>query len=361
MLAWDQAFFRAGTFEPDPSQSAEVNRGAYLVQGLGHCGACHNGRGLAGNSQVSEQLQGGKIQDWYAPNLTSDVHEGIGRYSDAQLVAYLKTGLAPGMGVASGPMAETIHDSLSKLTDADLHAMAAYLKSTKPETNYAAVQRSDYTGPVPAGRETYLSYCSSCHQPNGQGIPGAVAALAGNGAVLAGGPQNVIRTVLGGIEAKQTESPMPAIGQGMTDQEIADVTNYVRQAWGNTAPPNAGPGDVAKLRESTDISLYGARTGDCPAVMPPEVAAAVANPNTGIAVALQAVTQANILQTVEQIVPKVKAAAPHAQPADIVNGLTLAFCPAVRQDANTPEQRKPLAIGQFSVRVYSEIRSNGKD
>jgi mono/diheme cytochrome c family protein len=361
LLAWDEAFFHEGTFQPDPSKSAEVNRGAYLVQGLGHCGECHNGNGMLGNGAASKPLQGQEIQNWYAPNLTSDVHEGIGKYSDDQLVSYLKTGQAVGMGAAAGPMAETIHDSLSKMTDADLHAIAVYLKSTPAEASYAATQRSSYTGPVPAGRDAYLTHCSSCHQPDGKGIKGSVASLVGNGAVLAGGPQDVIRTILGGLEAKGTEAPMPAVGNGMTDQEIADVTNYVRQAWGNKAPPNAGAGMAGDLRQSTVTALYGPASGACPAISPPSLATAVADPKSGISAALRAMTEATVLQTVEQIVPKVKAAAPHAQQADIVNGLTLAYCPIVRQEAGTSQQQKVGRIGEFSERVYSELQSNGKD
>ena len=361
LLAWNEAFFHEGTFQPDPAKSAEVNRGAYLVQGLGHCGECHNGNGMLGNGSISKPLQGGAIQNWYAPNLTSNVQEGVGKYSDNQLVSYLKTGHAEGMGAASGPMAETIHDSLSKLNDADLHAMVAYLKSTKPETSYKPEQKSAFTGPQPVGRDTYLNYCVSCHQPNGQGIPGAVASLVGNGVVLARGPQDVIRTILGGIEAKGTDSPMPAIGTGMTDQEISDVTNYVRQAWGNQAPPTAGPGMAGNLRSSTVTSLYGPPSGDCPEISPPEIAAAVADPKTGIADSLRAMNQANVLQTAEQIVPKVKAAAPNAGQADIVNGLTLAYCPIIRHDGQLPEAQKITQLDQFSQRVYSELKTNGKD
>jgi mono/diheme cytochrome c family protein len=359
LLAWDEAFFKAGTFKPDPRQSAEVNRGAYLVQGLGHCGACHNGHGTLGNGSVAEPLRGGPIQDWYAPNLTSDVHEGIGKYSDAQLVSYLKTGQADGMGAAAGPMSETIHDSLSKLTDADLHAMVAYLKSTHAEPSYQAAERSDYTGAQPAGRETYLNFCVSCHQPNGQGIKGAVAPLGGNGSVLARGPQDVIRAVLGGIEAVGPEAPMPAVGAGMSDRQVADVTNYIRQAWGNKAPPNAGPGTVAHLRKSTVKVNYGGNAGPCPPVEPPAIATAVSDPN--IKDALQNTNAANVLQSVEQILPKVKSAAPQAQQADIVNGLTLAYCPVVRQDKSIPEPQKVTQLDQFSERVYSELKSNGKE
>jgi mono/diheme cytochrome c family protein len=154
LLAWNEAFFREGTFQPDPAKSAEVNRGGYLVQGLGHCGECHNGRAILGNGSAAQPLRGGAIQDWYAPDLTSDVHEGIGKFSDDQIVEYLKSGQATGIGVAAGPMAETISDSLSKLTDDDLRAIAAYLKSTPAEASYRSAQRSDYTGPQPVGRET---------------------------------------------------------------------------------------------------------------------------------------------------------------------------------------------------------------
>ncbi len=360
LLAWDQAFFRAGTFEPDAGKSAEVNRGAYLVQGLGHCGACHNGRGVLGNGPAAQPLRGGPIQDWYAPNLTSDVHEGIGKYSDDQLVTYLKTGQATGIGVAGGPMAETIHGSLSKLIDPDLQAIAAYLKSTQPEISYTITQRSDYTGPQASGRETYLNHCSSCHQLNGQGLEGAVASLVGDGAVLAGGPQDVIRVILGCIEAKGTDAPMPAVGYGMTDQLVADVTNYVRQAWGNSAPPNAGGGMVGDLRQSTVTALYGSRSGTCPPIAPPEIAAVVSNPQTGISDALHAMTSANVSQTVDGILPKVQGAVPHARMADIVNGLTLAYCPIVR-GSNLPEPQKVTQLSQFSEQVYSGIKSKGKE
>jgi mono/diheme cytochrome c family protein len=204
---------------------------------------------------MAQQLQGGPIQDWYAPNITNDVHDGIGKYSDDQLFSYLKNGVAPGMGVVAGPMAETVHDSLSKFTDADLHAVIAYLRSTKPETTYKSTVASDFTGQAPRGREAYLSNCASCHQLNGQGVAGAVPPLAGNGAVLAKGPEDVIRVVLGGIEAQGPYSPMPAVGRGMTDQQIADVTNYVRQAWGNQAPPTAGGGTVGALRATSFTAM----------------------------------------------------------------------------------------------------------
>jgi mono/diheme cytochrome c family protein len=359
LLAWNQLFFNAGTFQPDPSKSPEINRGAYLVEGLGHCGGCHNGRILAGNSSEAERLQGGELQNWYAPNITADVRQGVGKYSDEQLVTYLKTGLSQGVGVANGPMAETIHDSLSKLTDADLHAMVAYLKSTPAKTTYDNTHLTAFTGPTATGRDAYLNNCASCHQLDGKGIQGAVSSLVGDASVLAGGPQDVIRVVLGGIEARGSNAPMPAVGAGMSDQDIADVVNYVRQAWGNSAPATAGGGMVGDLRKVTSTAMN--LRGDCPKIDQPDIAGVVNDPKSGISDALHGLTLVNVEQTAEQIVPKVKAAAPHAQQADIVNSLTAAYCPLIKQDAQVQGAQKVVLFNNFSDQVYSVLTSKGKE
>ena len=172
LAVWDELFFHEGTFQPIQGKSAEVNRGAYIVEGLGHCGECHNGHNLLGDTAAAEPLHGGEIEHWYAPNITSDVHEGIGRFTDAQLFAFLKTGLASGMGVVVGPMAETVHDSLSKLTDEDVRAIIAYLRSTAPATSYSSTQETAYTGPVPAGRG-----CTSTIAPPATNSTGRVSPL----------------------------------------------------------------------------------------------------------------------------------------------------------------------------------------
>lgn len=361
LAVWDEMFLREGTFKPDPSKSAELNRGAYLVEGLGHCGECHNGRNLLGDTAMAQSLRGGPIENWYAPNITSDVHDGIGKYSDDTIAQYLKTGVAPGMGVVAGPMAETVHESLSKLTNPDIHAIVAYLKSTPAEPSYTSSERSAYTGPQPAGRQVYLNNCASCHQLDGKGLAGAVPSLVGNGAVLAAGPQDVIRVILGGIEAQGSYSPMPAVASGMTDQQVADVTNYVRQAWGNQAPPTAGGGSVGTLRPKTFTGMKIGPDGHCAAVVQPELAPLINDPKSGLQDALKAMTLENVLQTAHAVVSKIKAAAPHAAQADIVNSLTLAYCPVVRDDPKVPPATKDSTLDNFSLRVYSELQSNGKE
>jgi mono/diheme cytochrome c family protein len=271
----------------------------------------------------------------------------------------LKTGMAQGVGVASGPMAETIHDSLSQMTDADLAAIVAYLKSTPSKAGYQGRQDSAFAGPTPVGREVYLNDCTSCHQLDGKGIPNAVAALAGDGTVLAGGPQDVIRVILGGIEAHGTDAPMPAIGVGMSDRDIADVTNYVRQAWGNDAPATAAPGLVGDLRKSTRTTMnLGV---PCPPISQPAIAAAVADPNAGLAGALASMDLGNVLQTVRQVVPKAKQAAPEAAQADIVNALSEAYCPIIAGEPNLTYVQKVSRFNNFSERVYGAMTSSGKD
>jgi mono/diheme cytochrome c family protein len=361
LAVWDELFLREGTFKPDPAKSAEINRGAYIVEGLGHCGECHNGRNLLGDTAMAEPLRGGPIQHWYAPNITSDVHDGVGKYTDDQVFNFLKVGVSPGMGVVAGPMSETVHDSLRKLTDADIHAIVAYLKSTPAEPSYASEERSAYTGPYPAGRETYLNNCASCHQLDGSGVPGAVPSLVGNGAVLADGPDDVLRVILGGLEAKGGYAPMPAAGAGMTDQQIADVANYVRQAWGNLAPPNASPGEAGLLRPRTFTDMSIGPDGHCPTVVQPGLASVINDPNSGINDALRSMTLETVLQTAEKVVSKVKAAAPDAKQDDIVNSLTIAYCPVVEHDPRIPANMKVPALDHFSERVYSVLRTNGQE
>jgi mono/diheme cytochrome c family protein len=361
LAVWDELFLRKGTFRPDPTQSAEVNRGAYIVEALGHCGECHNGRNLLGDTAMADSLGGGPIEHWYAPNITSDVRDGIGKYSENQLFHFLKDGVAPGMGVAAGPMAETVHDSLSKLTDDDVHAIIAYLRSTPAKSSYVSAERTAFTGRYPAGRGVYLNNCASCHQLDGRGTPGAVPALAGNGAVLAKGPDDVIRVVLGGLEAQGEYAPMPAVGTTMSDQDIADVVNYIRQAWGNEAPPNAGPGEVAALRPTTFTAMRIGPDGHCDTVVQPDLARAINDPATGIMAALRAMTPDTLLQTAGLVVSKIKAAATHADRADIVNSLTIAYCPIVEHDTGIASALKVAALDHFSERVYSELYTGGHE
>ncbi len=157
LVTWRTLFFKPGELQPDPSRSPEVARGAYLVEGLGHCGECHNQHNVLGASSWSGRLEGGAIEGWYAPNITSDGQQGIGSWSEDQIATFLKTGTAPGKGVVLGPMQETIEHSLSYLTDEDLHAIAAYLKSVPGEQTHPNDAPSAFDTSHPPGGQAYLN------------------------------------------------------------------------------------------------------------------------------------------------------------------------------------------------------------
>ncbi len=150
-------------------------------------------------------------------------------------MTYLKTGTAPGNrpGVAAGPMRQTIMESLSKVKEEDLKAMVAYLRTVPAKQTYKPKDLAAFDTADAPGASTYLTYCSSCHQPDGKGIEGAVPALAGNTSVQSEGPETVLRVIYGGLAAQSGLAPMVAIGQQMTDVEVRNVTDYIRNSWGN--------------------------------------------------------------------------------------------------------------------------------
>jgi mono/diheme cytochrome c family protein len=353
LVAWRAAFFTEGTFKPDPSKSAQLNRGAYLVQGLGHCGECHNNNNLFGASKVAGRLQGGAIDDWYAPNITGDTLEGVGAWSQDQLATFLKTGAAPGgAGVALGPMMETIHNSLQYLNDDDIQAIAAYLKAVPGKATY----QESKVAVSATGADVYLNFCASCHQQNGHGVPGQIPALAGSGAVKAREADNVIRVVLGGLPATKSYAPMPALGSGMTDAQIAAVANYIRTAWGNAAPATAEAGTVGRLRGETHTLMAVNGLKGCPTdLTQPDIAKAVSAPDSPIAAQLKGITDANLLESVDAIVPKLKAAAPNAPKADLVNGLTASYCPMLLADSGMTEPQRAARLGAFSEILYGQL------
>jgi mono/diheme cytochrome c family protein len=357
VAGWNLLFFKPGEFQPDTSKSAQWNRGAYLVEGLGHCSDCHTPKNIAMAPVNSRAYAGGVQDNWYAPNISSDSKDGVGGWTDSDLVQYLRTGLSRTHGVVLGPMSQTIHESLAHMTDGDLHAIVAYLKSTPPQTSY-----HDRT-PVLAsnerpGAELYQTYCASCHQQNGRGETGKIPALADNGAVTAKGPQNVIRVVLGGLRAQGSYGPMPGFGTVMTDQQIADVTNYVRSAWTNTAPANAGPGDVSAVAKETRSVMAG--TQECPTPGTSPLDAAIADPASGIPDLLKGVNDEVLLQSANKIIAAVHAKAPGAPQADVVNELTDAYCPIVTADTSLDPAQRWDRLNRFGETVYTQLTTHGQ-
>jgi mono/diheme cytochrome c family protein len=248
MAVWRELYFSPGTFRPDPAKSAAWNRGAYLVDGLGHCSACHSPRNALGGIEKDKAWTGATIDGWFALNLTSELHTGLGGWTAQQIATYLKTGAVPGKTTALGPMAEVVKNSTSKMSDADLAAMAAYLKDIPANSTLRQGK------PVPdaarsAGATLYLDHCAGCHQAGGRGIPGVFPPLAGNGVVLAADPADILKVVLHGVPAQGKYVPMPGFAGQLSDQQVADLSNYLRTSWGNGAPPNTTSAMSAQLRK----------------------------------------------------------------------------------------------------------------
>ena len=251
-----------------------------------------------------------------------------------------------------------MHESLRKLTDDDLRDIVLYLKSTPAKEGFKKTEPAPGNERVAVNAQSYLNYCASCHMENGQGLAGAVPKLQGNGAVTAQGPENVIRVIVGGIQAQGAYSAMPAIGARMTDQEIADATNYVRKAWGNGAPATVGPGQIATLRAATQTLLAANPPGGCPKIAEGDTAKVIAQPD--VQKILASTDDQNILANAEQLIVKVRAGAPNAKQADIINSLTLGYCPVVAANKSlTTQGQRAEMLDEFSERVYTEIASQG--
>jgi len=247
ILGWRTLFFREGEFKPDPNQSAEWNRGAYLVEGLGHCGMCHTPINALGGSSETEAFQGGLIpmQNWYAPSLTSNKEAGLGEWSIKDITDLLRTGIS-NRGTVYGPMAEVVYNSLQYLTDEDIRAMAVYLKSigqsSPPEPPNSAVPTTESSLLLTLGKTVYDKQCASCHGADGKGKPPHYPPLAGNQSIQMASAVNPIRMVLnGGYPPGTFGNPlphgMPPFAQSLSDNEVAAVVTYIRTAWGNRGTP----------------------------------------------------------------------------------------------------------------------------
>src|ERR1700747_3755416 len=197
---WDLINFKPGVFQPDPAKPDVWNRGAYLVEGLGHCGTCHTPKNITGGDRGGEALQGALLQNWYAPDLTADPRTGMGSWSIEEIVRYLKTG-ANSYDIASGPMAEAVSNSTSKMTDADLLAIATYLKDRAPRNAKAVASLAAADPRMVAGKAIYEDRCAACHSQSGAGIRTLLARLAGAPLVQSVDPTNLIRVVLIGSRA----------------------------------------------------------------------------------------------------------------------------------------------------------------
>ncbi len=302
LAVWRALYFTPGTFQTDAAQTAEWNRGAYLVQGLAHCNACHAQRNALGATAGPLDMGGGLIplQNWYAPSLADAREAGVADWPSADITTLLKTGMVNrpgGMVVTSGPMGEVVLNSTQHMTDTDLGAMAAYLKTlgagqvfnpahgtasrsvaamadrparpsgvssanantnTNTNTNAAPLeaplQTSAPTAPASRGAKLYADHCAACHGTEGEGVPGAYPPLAGNRAVTMPVTANLVRIVMeGGFAPATTGHPrpygMPPYAQTLSTDDVAVLLTYLRESWGHHADAVSAV-DVNRYRAS---------------------------------------------------------------------------------------------------------------
>jgi mono/diheme cytochrome c family protein len=240
-------FFQEGEYAPNPTKSAEWNRGAYLVEGLGHFAMCQSPINALGGSSESKAFESGLIpmQNWYAPSLTSSKEAGLGEWNIEEITDLLRKGVSL-RGAVYGPMAEVTFNSLQYLNDADVRAMAIYLKSLG-EGSPPAVAASPIPAPESSlltnfGQTVYAAHCASCHAADGRGMPPEYQPLASNPSIQMQSAVNPIRMVLnGGFPPGTAGNPMPygmpPFAQTLSDDEVAAVVTYIRAAWGNRGSP----------------------------------------------------------------------------------------------------------------------------
>lgn len=274
MLFWNQLFLDKKPFTPDLKKSAEWNRGKYLVEGPAHCGECHTPRGFFMQQQADKQLSGAIIGAWYAPNITPDLHNGIGGMSDDEIFHYLKFGKVDGKAQAGGEMGLAVQNSFSQMSDEDLKAIVAYIRTVPTIADDASLDKSKFDFGAPSntvsefrgingagfnqeiqegngvtkfpggGAQLFAGNCASCHGVDAQGSrDGYFPSLFHNSALSSGNGRNLVATILFGINRETSEGLafMPGFGgkpndiANLSNNEVSDIANFLLRTYGNPA------------------------------------------------------------------------------------------------------------------------------
>src|SRR5581483_8720110 len=274
MRVWDALYFEQGEYHPDSDKSAEWNRGAFLVNGPGHCGACHTPKTFLGGDKADQYLRGSYLQGWSAPDITNDARLGLGAWSKDDLIYYLRSGHNR-ITAATGPMGEVVTLSTAHMSDPDLNAIAIYLKSlpgksggaAPPEgktpttaavgATYAAAPVAPDNPASAAGGAIYRDQCSACHGLDGKGVAELFPSIADSSMVRSDDPTTSIRIILRGARsvgthAEPTAPGMPAYSRQLDDDAVASVLTYSRSRWGGTTAPIASE-QVSKVRADTAL------------------------------------------------------------------------------------------------------------
>ena len=242
LAIWRALYFKPASYTPDATRSAEWNRGAYLVEGLGHCNACHSSRNALGASGGPLDLAGGLIpvQNWYAPSLTARAEAGVVDWEPRHVIDLLKTGVSD-RGSVMGPMTDVVLNGTQYLTAADLAAMTNFLQALPEMPAQSATDDGGGRGAADAGTRgarLYETHCLGCHGEKGECVPGAYPALAGSRVVKMATPANLVHIVLeGGFPPSTAGNPrpfgMPPFATTLSNDDVADLLSHIRTAWGN--------------------------------------------------------------------------------------------------------------------------------
>ncbi|WP_313589440.1 c-type cytochrome [Pantoea septica] len=281
-MRWPLAIWRTmfapdvKAFQPAAQEDPELARGRYLVEGLGHCGACHTPRSITmqekalNNGEGNDYLAGSSapIDGWTASNLRGDNRDGLGRWSEEDLRQFLRYGRNDHTA-AFGGMTDVVEHSLQHLSDEDIAAIAHYLKSLgAKDPRQAAFSVDDATAKAlwkgddsATGASVYVDSCAACHKTDGSGYQRFFPALRGNPVVMAEDPTSLIHIVLAGgtlpgVKGAPTTITMPAFGWRLNDRQVADVVNFIRASWGNGGKSDVTAKDVAELRKDKTIQPY---------------------------------------------------------------------------------------------------------
>lgn len=335
LWVWRELYFTEGRFEPDAGRDAVWNRGAYLVEALAHCGACHTPRDALGGPIADRPLAGSTVEEWYAPDISDGPDSVIADWSQERLEAFLR-GENPGNHVAIGSMHDVVEE-LAQVPPEDVRAIAAYIKNppvsqAQAETD-ADAEPSARAADVALGQQVFAANCVTCHGADGQGAPGVAASLVGAGGVVARRPNNVISVMLQGIAPRETFGAMPPFRESLTDVEIAAAANYVRSAWGNDAPTNARAEVVAGLRGLTQADRKAVAAASCPLARYDRVDAALVDQ-----IAELAASQTADPAKVDAVVAAYRASRPDASVSQTLTDLSGIYCAKLVGAVDAPER-----------------------
>jgi mono/diheme cytochrome c family protein len=333
---WQGLYYKPTPFTPQSTKSEAWNRGHYLVEALGHCNTCHSSLNSAAGTGGAHLTQA-QLTGWYIPALQNDPLAPVARWKPEEVAAFLQSGHAPG----SEGAAKQVHDSLTHLTETDRLAMATYLKdplATPPaEHNKQVTTASDEN--LREGRLLYQRSCVSCHGANGQGKK---TSLAGSAAAGAHTPYVINLALLEGLNPHGNGAGMESFAKSLDNQQIADVTNYVRTAWGNHGEPNATPWTVGSWRLMLQPANGQPATLACPTLDDSVLRPALTMDAKGLRQAARDRAQ------LEALVTGYQRQRPKSSSAEVIEAMSTAYCRAITAAGES------AALGTAEVADYAQ-------